>query len=215
MIFFTTSGISDWKKYFEELPDIARTAARLAINQTTERRAIPLAREAMISQVAWPTGYLTERVNGEPRFGVHERATVGKLQASIRGRFQPTSLARFTRQRPGARRTTRRSARARTRGITVTIHPGRPIELPRAFLLNLRGGNVGLGIRLRPGEALQNTIGAKLITSGPLAGVALLYGPSVEQVFRTVATDITPAVSNYLETEFLRQFIRLTRGSNG
>lgn len=213
MIFFTTSGVTDWKKYFEQLPDIARTSARLAINQTAERRAIPLAREMMLSQVAWPTGYLTERVNGEPRFGIHERATTGKLVASIRGRFQPTSLARFTRQRPGSR-TTRRHARARTRvPIKVQIHPGRPIELKRAFLINLRSGNLGLGIRLRPGEVLANTVGAKLITSGPLAGVSLLYGPSVEQVFRSVASDIMPDVSRYLETEFLRQFIRLSRGN--
>jgi hypothetical protein len=104
----------------------------------------------------------------------------------------------------------RRSARARAAGVTVTINPGRPVTLKRAFLINLKNGNRGLAIRLRPGEVLSNTIGAKLITSGPLAGVALLYGPSVEQVFRTVATDITPALESYLETEFLRQFIRLS-----
>lgn len=212
MIFMNVEGLSEWRKYFEALPDVARTAARLAINQTAERRGLPLARQAMLQQVAWPTGYLTERVNSEPRFGVSQRATTGNLQAALRGRFQPTSLARFTRQQVG-NRTTRRSARARAPGITVTVHPGRPITLKRAFLINLKNGNRGLAIRLRPGEVLSNTIGAKLITSGPLAGVALLYGPSVEQVFRSVASEITPALSNYLETEFLRQFIRL--GRNG
>jgi hypothetical protein len=93
----------------------------------------------------------------------------------------------------------------------VQIKPGRIVELPRAFLLTLRNGNVGLGIRLKPGETLQHTIGAKLITSGPLAGVALLYGPSVDQVFRSVAVEITPELLNELELEFLRQFIRMTR----
>ena len=56
----------------------------------------------------------------------------------------------------------------------------------------------------------RNTIGAKLITDGPLKGVALLYGPSVEQVFATVAHEIKEPLANYLETEFLRQFIRQT-----
>lgn len=210
MIFMQATGLSDWSRYFEALPQIARTAARMAINQTAERQGVKLARDAMLSQVAWPTGYLTERVNSEPRFGVSQRATNANLQAALRGRFQPTSLARFTRQQVG-NRTIRRSARARAPGVTVTIHPGRPTTLKRAFLINLRGGNRGLAIRLRPGEVLAKTIGAKMITSGPLAGVALLYGPSVEQVFRTVAGDITPALSNYLETEFLRQFIRGSR----
>jgi hypothetical protein len=42
-----------------------------------------------------------------------------------------------------------------------------------------------------------------------LAGVALLYGPSVDQVFRTVAVDISQPLLVHLENEFLRQFIRL------
>jgi hypothetical protein len=81
-------------------------------------------------------------------------------------------------------------------------------------LLNLRSGNIGLGIRLKNGETLTNTVGAKLITSGPLAGVALLYGPSVDQVFRTVAVDISPALLQELSVEFLRQFERLFRDAN-
>jgi len=84
------------------------------------------------------------------------------------------------------------------------------VTLKRAFLINLRSGNVGLGIRLRPGETMENTVGAKLITTGPLAGVALLYGPSVDQVFRTVAVDISPDLLVYLQAEFLRQIQRLS-----
>jgi hypothetical protein len=94
--------------------------------------------------------------------------------------------------------------------IRVQIKRGSRVKLPRAFLINLRGGNIGLAIRLRPGETLQHTIGAKLIRTGPLAGVALLYGPSVEQVFRTVAEDISPELMSRLQTEFLRQFSRLS-----
>jgi hypothetical protein len=37
----------------------------------------------------------------------------------------------------------------------------------------------------------------------------LLYGPSVDQVFRTVAVDISPPLLDNLQSEFLRQFQRL------
>jgi hypothetical protein len=50
-----------------------------------------------------------------------------------------------------------------------------------------------------------------MITTGRLAGVALLYGPSVDQVFRSVAVEISPPLLVNLEVEFLRQFIRMTQ----
>lgn len=197
-VFIDAIGLNGWQIYFDQAPRIARQAARLAINDTAERKGLKLAREAMLSQVMWPTGYLSP-----PRFGVKQRATDSNLVAAIGGRFTPTSLARFT-GRAGA-------SRRRGAGVSVQIHPGRSVALPRAFLLNLRGGNIGLAVRLRPGDLLRHSVGAKLITSGPLKGVALLYGPSVDQVFRTVAADITPQVLDGVTTEFLRQFIRLSQ----
>lgn len=178
----------------------------MALNQTAERKGLKLAREEMIQQVAFPTGYLFP-----PRFQVSGKATPGKLLAVIRGAFTPTPLARFA----GTQRARFVTARKHRRGtprptIKVEVKPGRIVSLPRAFLLTLKNGNIGLGIRLKPGEVLHHTIGAKLITSGPLAGVALLYGPSVDQVFRSVAVDITPPLLIELESEFLRQFIRMT-----
>jgi hypothetical protein len=86
--------------------------------------------------------------------------------------------------------------------------------LGRAFFINLNSGNIGLGIRLKNGETLTNTTGAKIITKGPLAGVALLYGPSVDQVFRSVAVDISPPLLDALSIEFLRQFDRLFRDAH-
>jgi hypothetical protein len=200
-MFVEAVGLKEAKLYFDSLPDVARRAASLAINQTSERKAIPLARQAMATQVAFPVGYLNP-----PRFELRSRDSPSNLVASLAGRFTPTSLARFA---VGDRRVGLRSGT----GLTVIVHPGRPQTLPRAFLLNLRGGNLGLAIRLRVGETIRNRrINGKTFSTGALKGVTLLYGPSVDQVFRTVAGDITPEVLANLETEFLRQFVRLTDG---
>jgi hypothetical protein len=201
-MFIDAIGLVETQKYFEQAPEIARSAARLAINQTAERKGVKAARDAMMAQVAFPPGYLDA-----PRFGLTQRATDSNLVAVIRGQFTPTPLGRFA---GAARAAFVRGRGRRGGGVTVQIKPGHSVTLPRAFLLTLRNGNIGLAIRLKPGEILANTIGAKLITSGPLAGLALLYGPSVDQVFRTVAADITPAVLDDLQTEFLRQFVRLS-----
>ncbi len=206
-LFIDAVGLQDAQKYFEQAPARARRAAHYAINDTAQRSGLKLAREAMLEQVAFPKGYLYP-----PRFQVKERATDTKLQATIVGRYTPTPLARFA----GAARTrfVKRTGAHRRRGtgVTVQIQPGHPTTLRRAFLLTLRNGNIGLGVRLRPGEVLAHSVGAKLIPSGPLKGVYLLYGPSVDQVFRTVAVDISPPLLSDLYAEFLRQFVRLENG---
>lgn len=195
-VFIEAFGLRDFDRYIAQAPKTATRAAKLAINDTAERKGLKLAREAMLTQINFPAGYLNP-----PRFALSYKATDDRLEAGIAGRQTPTSLARFT----------GRSTVPRGRGtrISVQVHPGRSIELPRAFLINLRSGNFGLAIRLKSGETLHSSVGAKIITSGPLKGVALLYGPSVDQVFRTVAVDISPPLLAELQTEFLRQFARL------
>ena len=205
------TGLAQLERDMQIAPAIATRAARIAINQTAERKGLKLAREAMLAQVAFPSGYLQEvSRGGEKRFRLAYKATDTRLSAGIKATESPTPLARFSRDRKifvtkGQRR----------RPIRVEVQPGRAVELKdRAFFLNLRGGNTGLGIRLRPGETLTNTVGAKIITSGPLAGVALLYGPSVDQVFRTVAVDISPPILDALTIEYLRQFELGFRNAN-
>lgn len=193
--FIDAYGLRELGHYFDRAPVIARRAAKFAINDTTERKGLKLARDAMLTQVNWPGGYLNP-----PRFALRYKATEERLEAGIAGRQTPTSLARFT-----GIRTPRRGQK-----ISVQINPGRTVTLDHAFLITLRNGNLGLGVRLKPGERLHNSIGAKLITGGPLNGVYLLYGPSVDQVFRTVAVDISPPLLDALATEFLRQFSRLS-----
>ena len=146
---------------------------------------------------------------GKPNFGIGHRARDNNLEATIAGRQEPTSLSRFATERARFIR----GRHARGTPVTVNVHPGRVHEFKRnAFFLRLRNGNIGLGIRLKNGESLTNTVGAKIITDGPLKGVALLYGPSVDQIFRTVAVDISPEVLDALTVEFLRQFELRTSG---
>ena len=71
--------------------------------------------------------------------------------------------------------------------------------------------NVGLAVRLKPGERLLNkraTHKSWLVKDK----VALLYGPSVDQVFSSVADDVIPEMGELMSTEFFRQFARLTSG---
>jgi hypothetical protein len=204
-VFVDATGLDGLKHLFDQAPAIANTAAKLAINQTVERKGMKLARDAMLQQVAWPSGYLNEAdSSGDKRFRLAYKATDTRLEAGIVGRQRATSLARFTGlTSPPARRTP----------ISVRVNPGVTTELKRSFLLRGRSGNLLLGVRLKPGEVLENTIGAKLIKTGPMAGVALLYGPSVDQVFRSVAVQISPPLLDALTTEFLRQFERLLRNA--
>lgn len=95
---------------------------------------------------------------------------------------------------------------------SVQVNPGTSKKMRNAFLIPLRagevqGGNVGLAIRLRPGERVQNVHTFDPIEIFP--NVFILYGPSVDQVFQGVAKDIQPEVMQYLDSEFGRQFFRL------
>lgn len=176
---------------FEELKRGIELAAIRAINRTADKGRTRAARE-LRSQVAFPAQYVSP---GGGRLVVSQRASAGSLEARIRGRHRPTSLARF-------------ATAATKEGVRVEVKPGVAKFMPRAFLIRLNQGasrtdtkfNQGLAIRLRPGETLRNKTQAIRMASG----LYLLYGPSVDQVFRTVAQDISGDVSVDLETEFLR-----------
>ena len=150
-------------------------------------------------QVNLPASYLAPR-NG--RLIVTQKANRARPEARITARSRPTSLARFTRGSP-----------ARGRQIGVAVKPGRFRALRRAFFIRLRVGagstdtrfNLGLAIRLRPGERISNKYSQVTTRSG----LTLLYGPSVQQVFldneeRGVARDLEIPTLNRLESEFLR-----------
>jgi hypothetical protein len=186
------TDVRDLSEYFGRLPDVARKSARLALNQVADRTGLKKSRALMREQVAFPAGYLEDPT----RFRITKYAQETDLEAVIGGRTEPTSLARFAR------------FGATKGGATVTVHPGKPRDMRRAFLVNLKNGNKGLALRLKPGEELtRRRLPAKRF--GP--GVVLLYGPSVDQVFRTVSADVAPEALDKLSEEFTRQFARLSR----
>lgn len=189
-------GFAAMERYLTSFPERARTSASLAINQTAQRKGMQAIREDMRGKIAFPPGYLEDRT----RLGVTQFAKPDNLEAVITGRDRPTSLARFA-SRGGGRT-----------NPTVRVGANRSRLMSGTFLIPLLAGrgadatlsNVGLAIRLRPGERVRNK--RVMVPFG--AGLYLLYGPSVGQVFRTVSQEVAPRVADLLVDEFLRQFAR-------
>lgn len=160
------------------------TKARQAINKTVDRTRTAADKD-MRSQINFPARYLGDRLT------VTRRASGTSLQAVISGRDRPTSLARFA---------TNRNQKPGKAGVNVKVDASATKRMARAFLIKLRNGNLGLAVRLKPGESLTNSRAAVLMSKG----LYLLYGPSVDQVFQSVAEDQEPKAAEYLEREFLR-----------
>lgn len=179
-------GLSSLKD-IESLDENILRAARNAVNRTVDRTRT-LSDKEIRSQIAFPARYLNDRLK------VVKRASGRTLEAVISGRDRPTSLARFAKNRnPQA---TRKAGK-----VDLTVTPGRTTTIPNAFLMPLRNGNLGLAIRLKEGESIRNK---KFVTKVG-KGLYLLYGPSVNQVFRTVAEEkAAPEAADFLEREFLR-----------
>ena len=201
MITVASDDLEGLATYFRTAADAAVPAMRMAINDVATRGGMALIREEMTDQIAFPRGYLT----GD-RIGVTKRATNANLEAVITGRKRATSLARFT-----SARTINQKG-----GVSVRVSRGRTTYLKQAWLVRLKKGasldednyNIGLAVRLRPGEKLnKKTVHQSWLVAGQ---VALLYGPSVDQGFQEVAGDVVDPISEMVQDEFFRQFARLT-----
>jgi hypothetical protein len=183
----------------EKMSDQIRLKAAQAINKITRDGRSMIAMQ-IAREVNFPPGYLNP---SKKKLYVAKQANRGDLEGVIRASSIPSSLARF------AQGNLRPSQRG---GVTVRV--GRTTQtLRRAFLMKLRAGNspletrfnLGLAIRLRPGESLANKKSVRRISSG----LYLLYGPSVDQVFASkdgtgVAEQQSDRLAKDLEAEFLR-----------
>jgi len=165
-----------------DLPDLSEAderiivAARQAINRTLTHTRTASARDIR-NQVAFPASYLT----GEgSRLTISKQASNDNLEGTITGRQRATSLARFSKDRDPA-------AARRKGGVSVEVKPGEARFMKGAFLVRLKSGsaktdtqfNLGLAIRLKPGDRIQNKTQMQQLDHN----VYLLYGPSVDQVF--------------------------------
>lgn len=197
-------SILDAIDFFRRLPNQADTAARLAINQVAARGGLKLIQSSILDEIAFPKDYL----KGD-RLAITKYAKPGDLEAVITARERPTSLARFAQgQVLGSKQKL---------GVSVTVGRGRKTMLRQAWLVRLKRGerkssdsfNIGLAVRLKPGTSLANKKGEHRAWLVP-GKVALLYGPSVNQVFREVSADVAGPIGEQVAEEFFRQFRRLT-----
>lgn len=196
-------GVNDLASYFKLLPDRSNRAAVMAINQVTQRDAMRMSQDEIYNEIAFPKGYLS----GD-RLYVAKKATGNDLEAVIIGRKRATSLARFAQGQP--------VSNALKNGVRVQVKRGESVHLRRAWLVRLNRGasktednyNIGLALRVNPGESIKGKHGEHKSWLVP-GVIALLYGPSVDQIFRQVADDIAEPVGRRLVDEFIRQFDRL------
>lgn len=170
----------------ENLDEDILTAARQAINAATKRARTQADRDIR-KQVNFLATYLRGKLT------IKKMASGRNLEGVIRGTDRPTSLARFAKQRDPQK--TRKAG-----GIDVEVEPGQSKFMKGAFLMRLNNNNLGLAIRLKDGETVRN----KRTVTKIGKGLYLLYGPSVNQVFRGVAEDSLGDIADYLETEFTR-----------
>jgi len=194
----STKGLSGYRDLLAAMPQQTRQAARMAINTGAKRGRADGSRRIR-GQVRFTAGYL----NQPGRFYLSRLASNTDPTAVIAARTEPTSLARFASQA---------SRGGKTAGLRIGIKQGggRPV-LRSAFFINLNNGNRGVAVR----TAVLNQLNLRRVGAVGRAskrGYTLLYGPSVDQVFRTVREDMLPELSSFTNTEFLRQFARLSKG---
>lgn len=190
-------SLLDAVSFFKRLPDVAEQAAQLSINSIATRTGLTLIRRTVLDEIAFPKDYL----QGD-RLGVTKKANRNDLEAVIAARQRPTSLARFAQGQA-------LGSRARI-GVRVTVKRGSTQNLRTAWLVALKNGNIGLAVRLKPGESLGNKNKPHRNWLVP-DKVALLYGPSVDQVFSHVREEVSPTIGNMVAEEFFRQFARLSQ----
>lgn len=190
-------GLSEMRGTLDAIPAKVQRNAVRAVNYAA-RRGRTDAQKEIEAQVAFPRGYLSPR-NG--RLTVDTAKSIDD-QAEIRGRFRPTSLAQFVTSGKPA------SPGKRPTPITLAVREGHSTRSSRMFLIRLRAGtadidtksNLGVAIRLRPGERVEG----KHTMVQMKNGLYLLYGPSISQVYRTVSQEQIPDVEQYLLKEFQR-----------
>jgi hypothetical protein len=194
------TGVDNFAEYLATFPQVAARALSISLNDTARDALAGPIKDAMLKETAFPPGYLDDT----SRLGINIYARPDSLEAGIVGRQRATSLARYVTGGVGAGQTFKP-------GLIVTVNPGSPVPLQRAFLVPLNSGNTGLAIRLK-GGAPRGTAAA--ISLGK--GLFLLYAASVDQVFRSVADDLSDVIGDMLTAEFFRQLdVQLERLDSG
>ena len=194
---FVVTGLEGLVDIQTASEQVKRKAAQ-AINKTV-RDYRSRGEKLILQEIEFPKGYLSPAGG---RLAIGRKASASNPEGSIKAKSKPTSLARFVSGGGG-----------RGQGTDVRVTPGKSKTMKRAFLIPLKGGsgvetknNMGLAIRLRPGETLSNKKTARKLDSN----LYLLYGPSVDQVFlhsngqKGVAAEMAPDIQRDVAEEFIR-----------
>lgn len=197
--------VLELEDFLGAVPEVTRQAASQAINSVIAGPGLAEYRKGIADQIELPTGYLNN-----DRLGVTQKATPSRLEGRITGRQRATSLARFaTTGSVGSKGGV--SVKVKKGGGSTFIQSAFKVRLKAGSTLDNDNFNVGLALRLKPGQ----TVFGKKDTSRMVrldANVVLLYGPSIDQVLRNDVADAkTPAVVDKIATEFFRNFQRLSR----
>lgn len=201
----------DLIRRMENMPGIVTKAAVMAVNEGARFGRAAALRE-MNSQVMLGKKYLSDNLLIKKAQG-----NVGEIRAVLTGVQRPVSLARYV---ASSARAAFLGAKKQPKNMRVRVRTSSTGRvMPKAFFVRLRSGrefsethfNVGLAIRLKPGQQVQgrHISGKPMAKTGSSASVYLLYGPSVDQVFRTVREDVSPDIAIRVRNEFGRQFKRL------
>jgi hypothetical protein len=204
------SDLDRFRQQVGAMPKIIDEAANLAV-QESGRFAFRESSKEIRAQVNFERNYIGSEASGGDRLRIERGTRGGEEFVRLVARDRPTSLARFIRgtATPG-------------RPVRVAVSPaGGTRSIPGAFVVKLRRGktltednfNEGLAVRFTKSATIRERHKGKAGLPEIFPGVFLLYGPSVAQVFNTVADDVKPRVGRKLESEFLRQFNRLMKAA--
>lgn len=178
--------------------EVARRAARLAINDTARKTRTRGSKEIR-KQVNLSARYVNQNLR------LAQTASESDLSAVIAARQRPTQLSRY-----GAKQLTRKAKHPErsTGDPGLRIPPGR-----KAAGVSVKVKKGGSRQKLRGAFLipLQNTVrmGLAVRTGSEPDDYEVKYGPSVDQVFRDVREDIADDTGEQVSTEFRRQLARL------
>jgi hypothetical protein len=192
----------------ERFPREASKAAKLAINDTLDHGRT-MAKRQIMSEVNLPASYLDGKSSEGRRLATRKVVRLGQeISGSIIGRRRPTSLYRYEARQLYA---PAQKGGRKKQGVSVKVDRTTK-RIPKAFIMNLKGGNHGVAIRLPKGQKPNRRWNGKPLYKNNTQNVYLLYGPSVNQVFDDVAEEIRPELNTYLGREFQRQLSRFING---
>lgn len=189
--------VSDVNRISRGLIDAATSTERTvyrAINKVASK-TLTRSRREIVSQVMLTQTYVRERMS-------LQKAGPNRNFAVITARQRPTTLATYgakqlTRQAKKAKGDARRSIPAwrKQAGVSVKVkRAGSRKQMRGAFFVPLKAGAVAAG----------NGVGVFVRTGTGTKDIKHLYGPSVDQVFRTVREKVKPEVERELRVELKR-----------